>query len=73
MVENYVSYSEDAYSIYEHLDKRYAQAFSGCDWLDDLQAEDIDRKKFPLLYGLARYNYALGSTESNKQLLDNIS
>ncbi|MGF7076532.1 hypothetical protein [Mucilaginibacter sp. 3215] len=61
---------DDAYRIYDRLEKKYRTEFDSADWFNDLQQNEIAPAKLPLLYALSRFNYSLGATECNKKLFE---
>lgn len=61
---------DDAYKIYDRLEKKYRAEFDSANWLTDLQQNEIAPAKLPLLYALSRFNYSLGATECNKRLFE---
>ncbi|AYL98266.1 hypothetical protein [Mucilaginibacter celer] len=61
---------EDAWRIYERLEKKYRKEFDNADWLHDLQQNEIAPVKLPLLYALSRFNYSLKATGCNLKLFE---
>jgi hypothetical protein len=61
---------EDAFHIYERLEKKYRKEFDNSDWMRDLRQNDIAPAKLPLLYALSRFNYSLTATEPNLRLFE---